>query len=242
MGAHGTKGCLARVFMIVFVAFSMNVAYNIAYTLKIGRRSRGLQPHLFPKQGLSYACRVQAPLCATSGPQTTNSPTSISKPVLNRNLAKLGFLISLSSLGGMLSRSPRAARAIGELTETKRTNMVLQDVAFNVKNTAIEESVLRAVTQGSWRTLRTSREDGLNTTVMAFGPDALKSPTTFIPGVSTFFEDGGHSTLTLRAREFDDGRAEIADEGNGLQFIKVGTDVLRLSKGVAMGEKALYLQ
>ena len=115
------------------------------------------------------------------------------------------------------------ARAIGALAEFKTQNMVLQDIAFNVRDTTKDAKALQALFQDAMKPLRTSTAGKTNTTVLAFGPDAYRSPKTFYPGVSTFYEDGGHATLTLVAQrlEGDDDVVELFERGNGLQYIKV---------------------
>ena len=82
----------------------------------------------------------------------------------------------------------------------------------------------------------------MNQTVLAFGPDAYKSPNSFHPGVSTFYEDGGHATITLKAKrlEQDEDIVEIYEKGNGLQFLKVGAEVIRLSKAIEAGTFVEY--
>ena len=58
-----------------------------------------------------------------------------------------------------------------------------------------------------------------------------------MPGISTFYEDGGHATITLKAKNLvkDSDIVEIFEKGNGLQFIKVGAEVIRLSKAIEKG-------
>lgn len=62
-----------------------------------------------------------------------------------------------------------------------------------------------------------------------------------MPGISTFYEDGGHATITLLAKnlEKDSDVVEIFDKGNGLQFIKIGAEVIRLSKAIEKGNMPL---
>ena len=64
-----------------------------------------------------------------------------------------------------------------------------------------------------------------------------------MPGISTFYEDGGHATITLLAKnlEKDSDVVEIFDKGNGLQFIKVGAEVIRLSKAIEKGNFCVYI-
>ena len=68
------------------------------------------------------------------------------------------------------------------------------------------------------------------------------SPPTFVPGISTFYEDGGHATITLKAKNLvkDSDIVEIFEKGNGLQFIKVGAEVIRLSKAIEKGIIVYY--
>ena len=65
------------------------------------------------------------------------------------------------------------AKAVGELFEFKELNMVIQDISFNVGNTLQDSEALATLFQNNIRPLRTRNEDGLNVTVLAFGPDAF---------------------------------------------------------------------
>ena len=130
-----------------------------------------------------------------------------------------------------------AAQAIGTLYELKDQSVVLQDIAFNVKNTYDDIATIQALFQDNMKPLRTSTANQVNTTVMAFGPDAYASPKSFFPGVSTFYEDGGHATITLMAKrlETDDDVVQLFEKGNGLQYVKVGAESIRLSKAIEKG-------
>lgn len=146
--------------------------------------------------------------------------------------------------------NPNPAHAIGQLFELQGVNCVLQDVSFNVQNTFEESELVRLLFQGTSKTLRNVVQNGANTTTIGFGPDMLKSPASFHPGVSSFFEYGGHATITLKSAAPSrptgsptDSNNEIRDilnPGNGLQYIKLGTEQLRISKGVEAGAKVSY--
>ena len=131
---------------------------------------------------------------------------------------------------------PQRANAIGDIFELREQNVVLQDVSFNVQNTYDDAASLSALFQNNCKVLRESSSANGNVTVLAFGPDTYTSPATFRPGVSSFYEDGGHATITLLSEVVrDDGTVEIFEKGNGLQFIKVGAEVVRLSKSIEKG-------
>ena len=69
------------------------------------------------------------------------------------------------------------------------------------------------------------------------------SPKSFVPGISYFYEDGGHATITLKAKnlEKDSDVVELYEKGNGLQFIKVGAEVIRLSKAIDKGNIHIHI-
>jgi hypothetical protein len=131
---------------------------------------------------------------------------------------------------------PRKAYAIGGLYEFKSQNIVLQDISFNVQNTNEDSVALRALFQNNCKAIREITSAKTNKTVLAFGPDAYKSSSSFVPGISSFYENGGHATITLTSQSVgDEGVVEIFEKGNGLQFIKTGADVIRLSKAIEAG-------
>jgi hypothetical protein len=52
--------------------------------------------------------------------------------------------------------------------------------------------------------------------------------------------NGGHATLSLRSDVLEDeSLVKLYDAGNGLQYVKVGNDILRLSKAIANGKLVL---
>ena len=140
---------------------------------------------------------------------------------------------------------PRSASAIGQLVELQSQSCVLQDVAFNVQDASREAEMFRVLFQDTSRVLRTRSRGSDNTTMIGFGPDAYRQPSAFRPGVSALFEYGGHSTITLRSRgvQPEQGASpeaavtEIYSPGNALQFVKIGTEQLRISKGIAEGAR-----
>ena len=77
----------------------------------------------------------------------------------------------------------------------------MQDVSFNVPDVEVESTLLRGLFVNFIRELRSFTSKDETVRVMSFGPDAYASPPTFIPGVGSFMEDGGHSTITLRSRK-----------------------------------------
>ena len=187
--------------------------------------------HAFKRPMLPASIRPRRSLSAAandddkgSAALTTSTPTH---PALNGRQRAASCIKTLSALTAAAATSAvsRGApvRAIGALSEFQTQNLVLQDVAFNVRDTVTDAKTLQALFQDAMKPLRTSTAGKTNTTVLAFGPDAYRSPKTFYPGVSTFYEDGGHATVTLVAQrlEADDDVVELFDRGNGLQYIKV---------------------
>lgn len=153
----------------------------------------------------------------------------------------------------LLTKPPRA-KAIGSLFELNKQSMVLQDIRFNVNNANQEIESFVALFQNLPQVLRQDKNTvttnpgpghKLTTITSGFGPDTYDSPRTFYPGISSYFQDGGHSTLTFSSEvvvneNSDNVVTQVLDRGNGLQYIKVGIDTLRLSKGIESGMNVKY--
>ena len=80
-----------------------------------------------------------------------------------------------------------------------------------------------------------------NSKTLAFGPDTTSKVKDFIPGVSSYYVDGGHSSITFVQQKKPTGGSGgsggdnnddivINEIGNGVQFIKISPELLRLSK------------
>ena len=170
-------------------------------------------------------------------PSTGTIPTNDHGNSRNNLLTYIKSLSTLGAMSALLNPVGQKANAIGTLYELKDQNIVIQDLAFNVENTVKDASAMQALFQDFMKPIRSRTVNNMNTTVMAFGSDAYNSPKTFYPGVSTFYEDGGHATITLNAQrlEKDDDVAEIYEKGNGLLYVKIGAEVIRLSKAIQNG-------
>lgn len=138
--------------------------------------------------------------------------------------------------GAVISRSGKA-NAIGELYELRKNSMVLQDMCFNVARESIEKDcdAIGALFVNSCRVIRGSDSTTANASaqkkaVLGFGPDTYTLPQSFIPGISSFKEYGGHATITLESST-----EQGTSLGNGLQYIKIGADTIRLSKAIEKG-------
>mmetsp|Transcript_12835 Transcript_12835/g.19281 ORF Transcript_12835/g.19281 Transcript_12835/m.19281 type:complete len:385 (+) Transcript_12835:1-1155(+) len=149
---------------------------------------------------------------------------------------KIAVLASLSLFNTL--QYPQITHAIGSLFEFRSQNLVLQDVSFNVPTPTIDAEVLNALFVNKCNTLRSSA--GKEEIVIGFGPDAFAQPNGFMPGVSSFSMYGGHATLTLKSNALSDGTVEIYEKGNGLQYIKIGAEDIRLSKGIEKGANIKY--
>jgi hypothetical protein len=163
-----------------------------------------------------------------------------SKTSLIRQLFRLATAMSLASCMTMAT-DLCPANAIGKHYEFKDQNMVLQDVSFNVADIDRESTFFKLLFQDTCKVLRTSSQGDQRTAVLGFGPDTYNKPANFYPGVSSFFEDGGHATITLLGKR--SGSAETTGvssyyvPGNALQYVKFGTEILRLSKGIESGKR-----
>lgn len=143
-------------------------------------------------------------------------------------------LLSVYSKTSPISLPVQSANAIGTLAELQNQACVLQDISFNVYDCNVEATAISALTLNTYQALSTvGGADGLTRIVAGFGPNGYVSPPTFYPGISSFFEDGGHATITYQQRPNAD---TLAVPGNGLQYVKLATEQLRLSKGIENGK------
>jgi len=149
------------------------------------------------------------------------------------------FCTTPSSSSSPISIMLQPANAMGTLAELRNQSFVLQDISFNVYDCEVETAAISALTMNSFQSLTSSSSSKSGKTntvtriVAGFGPNGYASPSTFYPGVSTFYQDGGHATITYKQRSSTD---SVAVPGNGLKFVKVATDELRLSKGIEKGK------
>jgi len=184
--------------------------------------------------------------CDRREPLLGSIPVSVSK--IDRSIASsrnvIDFLRAGISLCSCAIGCPYEVNAIGSIDELSRQSMVLQDVSFNVPGNQDDIASLQALFQDKLKRIReVSTNDHRVLSVIGFGADAYKSPSSFIPGVSDFQEDGAHCTITLRdkVRSGGDDEIELFERGTGLEFLKVGVETLRLSKGIENGAYALML-
>ena len=147
--------------------------------------------------------------------------------------------LGIATLGwGLFSARPSPVNAVGNLYEFESSPCAIQDISMNVVEAAAETKMFSAMFLDSCKPLKESIVNGRSQVTLGFGPDAYEKPKDFVYGVSSLDYYGGHATLTLTSLITDaEGVAEIVDPGNGLQYIKVGTDQLRISKGIQAGAK-----
>jgi hypothetical protein len=140
-------------------------------------------------------------------------------------------------LSGSLLLNRKVSHAIGTLSELSHQSYVLQDIKFNVPNTYIESEALQAIFQGTLTTIRTTvNKNSRNTTTLAFGPNSYTRPQNYFPGVTSFFGNGGHSTITLTSDNNKKKQNDPIITGNGIQYLKFGSEVLRISKAIEKGK------
>lgn len=163
--------------------------------------------------------------------RTANRPINIKDSTTQQHLINRAIALSAISLY-QLVKFPVKSNAIGSLFEARDQNMVLQDISFNVPNVTADAAMLQALFIDRCQLIRSPNPSEL---VLGFGPDTYSSPKNFIPGVSSFQEYGGHATLTLYSQILSDESVEIYERGNGLQFIKIGAEEIRLSKAIDKG-------
>lgn len=152
-------------------------------------------------------------------------------PQIGRYLPKT--IISSVIIGSIFGIS--RSNAVGNLYELKDQTAVFQDICFNMINSDSDIEMFLGLFDNNCNIVRKSSSGGENITVLGFGPDVYDSPPSFRPGISSFSVYGGHSSITLRSQQLDDNTMIGYEKGNGLQFIKIGADSIRLSKAIAAG-------
>lgn len=180
-----------------------------------------------------------SPLTALRQPHSPSrkiarAPSSPLHPLEARSQLQQSLLKALS-VASALTLLPRRTDAIGRLFEFRDAPAIFQDVSFNVINTDTVTGFFEATFPDLCQVLRYSRQGNKNSSVIGFGAEAYESPKTFIPGVSSFYEDGGHATLSFHSEELGDGTFALYEPGNGLQYIKIGLENFRISKAMERG-------
>lgn len=165
----------------------------------------------------------------------------LSDPQYPRQLAasKAKSIVSnaLSAAVALSLIKPKPASAIGKLYELKNQSVVLQSCRFNVEDVEADAKMFSAMFLRECKVLRRNKRPSSDEIVLAFGPDVYNQPRGFYPGVSSFLEYGGHSSLTLQSKSAENGIIEFYEPGNGLQYVKLGAENLRISKGIENGAK-----
>lgn len=224
--------------LALLVACSLSLLACTAGYIYTRSQSHMLQTRVFPSSSSLVHTRLPSMKAQGDPDMTPISP----KTEVTRNLKKgrdgAAFVFSQVLVNMLQSRK---ANAIGDLYEFKEQSMVMQDVSFNVPDVEVESTLLRGLFVNFIRELRSFTSKDETVRVMSFGPDAYASPPTFIPGVGSFMEDGGHSTITLRSRKgANEEEVEIFEKGNGLQSIKIGSNDIRVSKAIDNGATIKY--
>ncbi|CAM9622184.1 unnamed protein product [Discosporangium mesarthrocarpum] len=165
--------------------------------------------------------------------------------------SRTGFVkTSMASIvgGATLMTSPSSVPAIGDLFEFKDQPRFLQHVVVNVPD--MDKALDFYVRGLGMQVLRTRADDLTNTTFVGYGPEILKVPPDFRPGVSSFKSYGGHFSFELSAykrppaNEVSSGDVVESDDiffdpGSGVQFIQIAVEEYRISKLVASGGTVL---
>jgi len=100
-----------------------------------------------------------------------------------------------SSITGAFPSCPNAANAIGELPEWASNPRFTQHLVINVPDMAAALSFYIDGLQ--MQVLRSRLVGGQNSTFVGYGPETLKTPKAWYPGVSSFSMYGAHFVLEL---------------------------------------------
>lgn len=180
---------------------------------------------------------------------TASRPTSDkqgSEAALGKAKDTLSKLVRSTAVTSVLGKIPQA-QAIGSLYEFKDSVMKLQSITLNTEDYEKEVKMLRAVFENTCDVISTIYdEEGFSESAVSFGPIVYDKPGDFYPGVTPFSKYGGHATINIRSKkkteqiEGDEEASVFYDKGNGLQFIRFGNEVVRLSKGIAAGGEVKF--
>lgn len=142
----------------------------------------------------------------------------------------------LAGAGAAAAVRPESANAIGDLFEFNNQARFAQHVTLRVTDMA---AALKFYVQGiGMKILRTRAGPQFNTTVVGFGPEALRVPPDFVFGVSSMGSYGGHFTLELNSQKERDGEEDVDvyfDPGNGVQYLQIAVDNYRISNVIKAG-------
>lgn len=194
----------------------------------------GLGLLFLPQKGCHQQKASRSALGARKGPESDSEPFSpLLKKVCTRNSIKIAKAsVAAASIASLSGRAVEPAGAIGSLYEFQDQSCLIKDVSFNIPSAMKDVQMFKALFQD---TCLPVREEGTVSTI-SFGPDSLEVPKDFRFGVTNLEAYGGHTTVTLRSLKPDaDGNIGIVDPGNGLQYLKVGAEQLRISKGIQAG-------
>ena len=109
---------------------------------------------------------------------------------------------TLKIIGGLLTSysliKSTKVNAIGSLNELNNQQCVLQDISFNVLEGIVEHDAMSALCLNTLKITKQYTENNIQSIISSFGPIDYRSPPSFRPGVSSFFEDGGHASITYK--------------------------------------------
>lgn len=142
----------------------------------------------------------------------------------------------IAGAGAAIAVHPESANAIGDLFEFKDQARFAQHAMLRVTDM---DAAVKFYVQGiGMKILRTRAGPQFNTTVVGFGPEALRVPPGFVFGVSSMGSYGGHFTLELNSQKERDGEEDVDvyfDPGNGVQYLQIAVDNYRISNVIKAG-------
>ena len=181
-------------------------------------------------------CNFRKNLVTKCSRSSNSEPISVKQNVHHERTSQLSTFLGISAFCSTLR--PYSAKAMGTIPEFNDFPMVLQDIAFNVQDSKVESNMLSKLLQDRCRTIRVEKN---GEEIVTFGAEDYKSPKTFYPGISPFSEDGGHASITFKQlNAHEDGTTEVVDNGEGLQYLRLGVEELRISKGIQAGADIRY--
>ena len=149
---------------------------------------------------VSYHCFIKRlqpfrlkSLYSNENPSTYNDKLKRNYNTAAETLKRIGGLFTSFSL----IKSTKA-NAIGSLYELNNQQCVLQDISFNVIEGIVEHDAMSALCLNTLKITKQYTENGIQSIISSFGPIDYRSPPSFRPGVSSFFEDGGHASITYK--------------------------------------------
>lgn len=165
-------------------------------------------------------------------PRITGSRRSLFKKTAQSLLS-----IVVPSTVSTMSLPSSVQAEVGTLPDFADTNFILQGMTVNVADLSQFDDMVSFLESGLFFKVLKEKDSGdIKEAWLGFGPEEMKIPKDFTPGVSSFNMYGGHASLHIRydskvTEPFYNGKGEAP--GNNIAYFQVGVPNYRISQMVA---------